>query len=137
MIGVKTTGSVTITQGIRVAVAPSYLAEQSEPDEGRYFFGYRIRITNESTERVQLMRREWTIIDGDGERAEVEGEGVVGQQPILEPGQSYVYSSFCPLGTPWGTMEGWYIFRDHAGEEFRVRIGRFFLVMTREAAADA
>jgi ApaG protein len=137
MTDIGTTGSVAITEGVRVAVAPAYLPDQSDPEEDRFLFGYRIRITNECGRRVQLMSRQWTIIDGDGERAEVGGEGVVGQQPVLDPGQSHVYSSFCPLGTPWGTMEGWYTFRDAMGEEFRVRIGRFFLVMPREAAADA
>jgi ApaG protein len=128
-----TQGSVTITEGIRIAVWPSFLAEQSDPEESRYVFAYRIRIGNESERRVQLLSRHWIIIDGDGERAEIEGEGVVGEQPLLEPGESYAYSSYCPLATPWGTMEGWYTFRDQAGNELKVEIGRFFLVMGETA----
>jgi ApaG protein len=128
-----TAGSVTITSGIRVAVSPSFMPEHSDIGEGRYIFGYRVRISNESEQRVQLQSRHWIIIDGDGERAEVEGEGVVGQQPMLEPGQSYTYSSYCPLATEWGTMEGWYTFRDQTGAELRVEIGRFFLSMQEPA----
>lgn len=121
-------GSVTLTQGVRVAVAPSYSAEQSDPSVGRYVFPYRVRITNESDRRVVLRSRYWLIVDGDGVRNEVEGEGVVGHQPALEPGESFAYTSFCPLPTTWGTMEGRYTME--AGEErFEVEIGRFYLTM--------
>lgn len=129
-------GSVTITEGVRVAVSPGFLPEHSDVEAGRYVFGYRIKVTNESDTRVQLVSRHWIIIDGDGERKDVEGEGVVGQQPILEPGQSYSYTSLCPLGTEWGTMEGWYTFHDAVGREFRVEVGRFFLTMSKDALAN-
>jgi ApaG protein len=132
----KNGGSVTITEGVRVAVSPSFLPEHSDLEEGRYVFAYRVRLTNESEHRVQLLSRHWLIIDGDGERSEVDGEGVVGQQPVIEPGQSYSYSSFCPLQTEWGTMEGWYTFRDLTGREFRVEIGRFFLAMPQDAVTN-
>ena len=129
-------GSVTISEGIRVAVSPAFLPEHSDLEEGRYVFSYRIKLANESAERVQLLSRRWIIIDGEGNRSEVEGEGVVGQQPVIEPGQSYSYSSFCPLNTPWGTMEGWYTFRDQTGREFQVEIGRFYLAMSQDAVAN-
>src|SRR5262245_52258200 len=125
-------GSEALTHGIRVNVAPSYLADRSDPEGlkpsterhgGRFVFGYRIRITNESQRTAQLISRHWIIVDSKGDRGEVEGDGVVGQQPVLAPGQSFEYSSFCPLPTPWGTMEGVYHFRDSlTGESFDVKI---------------
>jgi ApaG protein len=120
-------GSVTLTEGIRVAVAPAYLPDQSIPESGRYVFGYRVRISNESERTVRLLTRRWIIVDADGDRKEVEGDGVVGQQPELAPGESFVYSSYCPLETPWGTMEGSYRFVDQDDRTLDVRIGRFIL----------
>ena len=132
-----------MTNGVRVVVTPSYLADRSDPEglkqgaersaSGRFVFGYRIRISNESDRTVQLLARHWIIVDADGERSEVKGDGVVGQQPMLAPGQSFEYSSFCPLSTPWGTMEGSYQFRNASttgqpGDSFVASIGRFFLV---------
>ena len=122
-------GSVTLTRGIRVAVAPAYAPEQSDPALSRFLFTYRIRITNESERQVKLLSRRWLIVDGDGRRHEVEGEGVVGQQPQIAPGGSFVYSSFCPLQTSWGTMEGTYRMRADDGEEFDIQIGRFYLAL--------
>src|ERR1041385_8547500 len=101
----KNPGSVSLTRGVRIAVAPSYDPEQSEPALSRFIFAYRIRITNESPLRVKLLSRHWIIVDAHGQRHEVRGEGVVGQQPDLGPGESFTYSSFCPLQTQWGTME--------------------------------
>lgn len=124
----KHAGSVTLTRGVRIAVAPSYLPEHSDPGMGRYVFGYRIRITNESGREIKLLSRHWTIVDGEGNRHEVDGEGVVGQQPELSPGEVFTYSSFCPLGTPRGTMEGRYTMQAADGERFEVEIGRFYLV---------
>jgi len=126
-------GSVSLTRGVRVAVSPSFLPENSDTSLGRYVFGYRIRVTNESDRMVKLLTRRWVIVDADGERNEVEGEGVVGQQPELEPGESFTYASFCPLGTPWGTMEGVYTMRDAGGELFEVNVARFFLVFPDDA----
>ena len=117
-----------MTRGIRVTVEPSYFAEQSDPSNRKFQFGYRIRIVNESETTAQLLSRKWIIIDAAGRRQEVEGEGVIGQQPILRPSQSHEYSSFCPLDTRWGTMEGHYVFRGPGDERFEVAIKRFFLV---------
>lgn len=110
---------------------PSYLPQQSAPSESRYCWAYRIRIVNESVRALQLRTRHWVIVDGEGQRREVDGEGVVGQQPLLAPGQSFEYTSWCPLETHWGTMEGWFAFDAADGEEPRrvmVRVGRFYLV---------
>lgn len=120
-------GSVALTRGIRVAVAPSYAREQSDPGLSRYLFNYRIRITNESPVRVKLLTRHWIIVDADGQRHEVQGEGVIGQQPELSPGESFTYSSFCPLPTPWGTMEGTYTMHADGDEVFDIQVGRFYL----------
>ena len=136
----KPLGSDTLTRGVRVRVVPFFLPEQSSPEHGKYLFGYRITISNEgepsttAPQRVQLMSRHWIIIDADGERHEVKGPGVVGETPIIAPGESHTYSSFCPLETPWGTMEGTYQMRevddeDGAGEEFDAVVGRFVLTM--------
>lgn len=128
-------GSDTLTRGVRVRVRPSYLAEHSDPGAGRWVFAYHISISNESpagAPPLQLLSRRWLIVDAEGERHEVKGEGVIGQQPILSPGDTHQYASFCPLQTPWGTMEGSYRFRTvgdaHDEEEFDVSVGRFYLV---------
>lgn len=116
------------TEGITVRVAVSFMAEQSDPARGRWFWSYHIRIENGSEERVQLLTRHWTIADARGNRKSVEGEGVVGDRPVLEPGESYDYVSGCPLPTPTGAMEGEYglIAADRA--PFRVAIPRFPLI---------
>jgi len=120
--------SDTTTRGIRVRVAPVYLPERSAPEGGRFFFAYRVRITNTGDETVQLMRRHWIITDGHGHTEEVEGPGVVGQTPVLPPGTTFEYTSFCPLPTSFGTMEGTYQMRTAAGELFEIEIGQFSLV---------
>ena len=120
--------SDTTTRGIRVQVAPAYLAERSAPDDGSYFFAYRVRIANNGRETVQLLRRHWLITDGHGHVEEVDGPGVVGKTPLLAPESSFEYASFCPLPTPFGTMEGTYLMRAASGEEFEVEIGQFSLV---------
>jgi len=104
-------GSRCTTDGVEVVVVPVYLAGESEPSASRFVFGYRITIMNRRKDIVQLLRRHWVIKDADGERRDVEGAGVVGRTPILEPDESFEYSSGCPLETPWGTMEGTYTFR--------------------------
>lgn len=121
-------GSEAVTRGVRVAVRPFYIPEQSRPDLGEYVFGYRISIANEGDERVKLISRKWVIVDADGDVREVEGEGVVGQQPEILPGGVHEYSSFCSLETPWGTMEGHYVMKMVSGETFEAAIGRFYLV---------
>jgi len=129
-------GSDTITDGVRVIVAPRYLADQAgaDDDEAPYVFGYRIRIINESAVPCRLVSRHWVILDADGELSEVKGEGVIGKQPHLAPGQQFEYTSFCPLPTAWGTMEGSYRFHADDGRAFDVRIGRFYLVADQEPA---
>ncbi|MCP3914050.1 MAG: Co2+/Mg2+ efflux protein ApaG [bacterium] len=110
------------------------MPEESEPEESRYYYVYRIRITNEGTEHAKLLSRNWLILDAHNRSEEVVGEGVVGKQPDLGPGELFEYTSFCPLRTEWGTMEGTYTFRRPDGEEFEATIGRFFLVPSAENA---
>lgn len=121
-------GSDAVTQGFRVEVRPSFLRDQSDESAGRWVFAYHVRIANQSEEPATLVSRRWWIVDADGEGHEVRGSGVVGQQPRIAPGATHEYSSFCPLPTPWGTMEGEYLMRRESGDEFRVRIARFYLV---------
>lgn len=116
------------TRGIRVQAQPTYVPERSAPDEGSYFFAYHIRIANDGRETVQLVRRHWIITDDNGHVEEVEGPGVVGETPVLAPGAAFEYASFCPLPTPFGTMEGTYTMRAADGAEFEVAIGQFSLI---------
>ncbi|HEX8380130.1 MAG TPA: Co2+/Mg2+ efflux protein ApaG [Allosphingosinicella sp.] len=117
-----TTGDITV----RVAV--SFLPEQSEPGRGRWFWAYHVRIENGARGAVQLISREWTIADGRGGRHQVQGEGVVGEQPVIEPGGSFDYVSGCPLPTPTGWMEGHYKMVAADGRGFDAAIPRFPLV---------
>lgn len=116
-----------VTRGISVTVSPCYLAEESSPEQGRYFFAYTVEIINTGVERVQLMDRYWRIIDGRGQIREVRGAGVVGEQPVLGPGESFSYTSGCPLTTPSGTMQGTYMMVTDAGETFDAEIPTFSL----------
>lgn len=122
-------GSVTVTEPIRISVSPSYIPEHSDPDAGRWIFAYKIEVTNDGEKAWTLRSRQWTIIDGDGEQHEVQGPGVVGLQPRIEAGLTFSYSSFCPLSTTWGTMEGSFRFVDDEGSELIARIDRFFLAI--------
>ena len=115
------------TAGVTVRVAVSYLADQSEPRRGRWFWAYHIRLENDGPQAVQLLTRHWTIVDGRGARHTVEGEGVVGEQPMIEPGASYDYVSGCPLATPTGAMEGYYSMTLADGSPLDVAIPRFAL----------
>jgi ApaG protein len=116
-----------VTHGIRVRVVPQYLEEESSPDEGRYVWAYTIDIANEGHETVQLTTRYWRITDASGRTEEVRGPGVVGQTPVLEPGQSFRYTSGCPLTTPSGIMVGSYQMSDASGALFDVAIPAFSL----------
>ncbi|TVQ34197.1 MAG: Co2+/Mg2+ efflux protein ApaG [Phycisphaeraceae bacterium] len=127
-------GSEAVTQGVRIRVSPRYFPAESAPEENRFVFVYHITVTNEGDERVKLLSRHWVIVDGEGERREVRGEGVVGQTPELEPGGSHEYESYCPLPTHWGTMEGSFQMRRDNGETFDAMIDRFFLVAPQEGA---
>jgi len=113
------------TRDIVVRVSVSFLPEQSEPASGRWFWAYHIRLENHGLQEVQLLTRRWIITDGRGARHSVEGEGVVGEQPVIAPGQSYDYVSGCPLDTPTGAMEGTYQMIGADGEMFDARIPRF------------
>ncbi|WP_380781836.1 Co2+/Mg2+ efflux protein ApaG [Sphingomonas sp. R86520] len=115
------------TDGVTVRVSVSYLPEQSEPERGRWFWAYHIRLENEGDETVQLLTRHWVITDGRGARHSVEGEGVVGEQPVIEPGASFDYVSGCPLATPSGAMHGNYRMVREDGAMFDVEIPRFSL----------
>ena len=116
------------TDGITVRVSVSFLPEQSEPGRGRWFWAYHVRIENGAEAPVQLISREWQISDGRGGRHEVQGEGVVGEQPVIEPGAAFDYVSGCPLATPTGFMEGRYHLIAADGRGFAVALPRFPLV---------
>ena len=119
--------NVATTNGIAVRVAVSFLAEQSAPDSGRWFWSYHVRIENGSNRSVQLLSRSWKILDGRGALHEVRGEGVVGEMPLIAPGASFDYVSGCPLSTPTGSMSGHYHMIDENGSAFDVAIPRFAL----------
>ncbi|MEN9708865.1 MAG: hypothetical protein RIQ68_1273 [Pseudomonadota bacterium] len=104
-----------ITRDIQITVMPQFVAERSEPEEGQFFWAYTIEITNLGRETVQLTARHWVITDGNGVTEEVQGPGVVGEQPVIPPGESFRYTSGCPLTTPSGIMVGTYRMLDEAG----------------------
>lgn len=116
---------------ITIAVVTQYLPEQSDPDEDRYFFAYTITVTNTGETPVQLISRHWIITDATGKQEEVRGLGVVGHQPMLQPGESFEYTSGCPLPTPVGTMKGSYQMAAEDGTRFDAPISEFVLAMPR------
>jgi len=116
-----------VTNDIMIQVEPTYVRDQSNPSQGYYFFSYKVRISNGSRGAVQLVSRHWIITDGFGQVEEVVGPGVIGQQPKLQPGESFEYSSFCPLNTPTGSMQGKYVMLDGQGTQFEVSIPMFIL----------
>lgn len=115
------------TRDILVQVQPKFLEDQSEPDEGYFVWAYSIRIENTGRDTVQLINRHWHITDGRGQVEEVHGAGVVGKQPVLRPGESFDYTSGCPLRTPSGFMVGTYEMRSESGETFHIEIPAFSL----------
>lgn len=118
-----------VTHGIKISANAEFQELYSRPEQRNYFFSYRIRIENNSDYTVQLMRRHWHIFDSAGTNHEVEGEGVVGQQPVLKPGDYYEYESACNLNSEMGTMVGTYTFvREADGGNFEVKIPRFELM---------
>lgn len=119
--------SMAVTRNVRVRVRCEYAPERSNPGAHQWFFVYTITITNEGEETVQLLTRHWVITDGDNQVEEVRGPGVVGQQPVLRPGESFTYSSGCPLPTPFGAMEGTYQMVTASGGHFDARIASFAL----------
>ena len=119
---------MTDTRGYRVQVTPAFDANQSDETARRFVYSYHVQVTNVDGPAATLKARHWIIIDGHGRREEVKGDGVVGRQPRLQPGQSFTYRSFCPLPTAWGTMEGSYQLEGDDGEWFEIAVGRFYLV---------
>ncbi|MBA2356063.1 MAG: Co2+/Mg2+ efflux protein ApaG [Acidobacteria bacterium] len=119
--------SSAVTRGIRVSVDARFSSEHSAPERQHWFFLYTITIENTSDLTVQLLTRHWVITDGDGRVEEVRGPGVVGEQPVLMPGESFEYTSGCPLGTPLGRMVGTYQLVTPTGEGFDVEIAAFDL----------
>jgi len=115
------------TRGVTVRVSPAYLPDQSDPRSGRWVWSYHIRIENDGRQPVQLISRHWIITDARGKIEEVKGLGVVGEQPIVEPGRAYDYVSGCPLETASGMMRGSYRMVDGGGESFDVAIPPFSL----------
>ncbi len=117
----------SITRNIEVEVEPFYLADKSEPEDGRYVWGYRVTIANRSDNPIQVLARYWRITDGWGRVEEVRGPGVVGEQPELNPGDSFQYTSGCPLRTPSGFMVGSYTVRSGEDDFFEIDIPAFSL----------
>ena len=117
-----------VTRGIRITVRSFYLEDQSKPEEGRFVWAYRIRIANEGSETVQLLRRTWNVVDARGRTQRIGGDGVIGQQPTILPGQTFEYTSGTPLETPSGFMKGAYhMVVTSSGENFDVEIPAFSL----------
>lgn len=127
--GVRT--SDTTTRGIRVQVKSEYVPERSSPAENEYFFQYHVRISNVGTERTKLVSRKWVVTDADGQVERHEGPGVVGEQPVLAPGAAFEYTSFCPLKTSVGAMQGSYHMVTAGGERFDAAISAFTLAVPR------
>jgi ApaG protein len=116
-----------ITRGIAVSVEPAYLEAKSSPGNSQYLWAYQVTIENQGLETVQLLNRHWMITNARGELNEVKGPGVVGEQPVLKPGESYQYTSGAPLNTPWGMMGGSYQMESESGELFDIEIPTFSL----------
>lgn len=121
------TRSSAETRGLRVDVEARYSPEHSKPGQSLWFFLYTIRISNSGAETCQLLSRHWIIRNGAGRVEEVEGPGVVGEQPILDPGDTFEYTSGCPLDTPFGSMEGTYSMVTEEGTRFEAEVARFEL----------
>lgn len=120
--------SDTITAGIRIRAAAHLRSRPGPGAAGVHEYEYQITMSNEGDLSARLLARHWIILDSENRREDVRGRGVIGEFPKLMPGESYTYQSRCPLRTPWGTMEGSYLFERDSGATVEVRIGRFFLV---------
>jgi len=114
-------------QDIEVTAEPAFNPENSNLNAGVYLYTYKITLRNRGKESVQLLKRHWIIVDGLGRREDVQGDGVVGQKPRIHPGESFEYTSYCPLPTPSGTMKGSYTFVNTQGQQFEVLIPEFYL----------
>lgn len=118
---------VAITREIAVSVEPTYLETRSSPETSQYVWAYRVIIENQGRETVHLLSRHWMITNARGELTEVKGPGVVGEQPVLRPGERFEYTSGAPLDTPWGMMGGAYQIETESGEHFDIEIPTFSL----------
>ena len=117
-----------ITSGIKVQVVSKYIPEHSNPDIPRYFFAYWVTITNDSESNIKLLDRHWEITDAPGKSNVVDGEGVIGKQPIINAGTSFSYNSFCPLETEFGMMTGHYQVKREDGHFIKIEIPKFQLI---------
>jgi ApaG protein len=124
------------TQDILIEVFPSYVPERSAPESNQYFYSYRIKITNNGEVACRVIHRHWKIKDGNGKSYDVQGSGVVGEQPMLQPGESFEYTSFCPLHSPYGNMRGKYQMIDEFGERFWVSVPVFFFRPPRDIGSE-
>jgi ApaG protein len=125
--------SEATTKNIKVQVKSQYDPSRSNPNQNEWFFLYTVRITNEGSDTVQLMSRHWVITDGMGKVQEVRGPGVVGNQPVLAPGESFEYTSGCPLTVPFGSMQGTYQMVNDREEQFEIEIAPFVLMEPQTA----
>jgi ApaG protein len=115
------------TSSISIIVEPEFLSEQSNTHENFFLYAYKITIENNSKEACQLLKRHWIIRDGSGKEEHVEGDGVIGKQPVIRPGERFVYTSGCPLATPTGSMRGSYVMRTASVKSLKVKVPLFFL----------
>ncbi|MBC7711709.1 MAG: Co2+/Mg2+ efflux protein ApaG [Rhizobacter sp.] len=120
------------TQDILVEVFPSYVPERSSPENNQYFYAYKIKITNNGQSACRVIHRHWKIKDGNGKAYDVQGSGVVGEQPMLQPGEHFEYTSFCPLHSPYGNMRGKYQMIDEFGDRFWITVPVFFFRPPKE-----
>ena len=123
------TSSDVVTNDIRVRVIPTYIPKRENEESNQYYFSYHVVISNEGNQWVKLLSRHWNIINSDGDKEEISGEGVVGYFPELEPNTSFSYTSYCPIDSDWGTMEGSFSFITKEGTIFQAEIGRFYLIV--------
>lgn len=114
------------TEDIQVEVVPAYVKERSNPEQKQFFYAYKITITNHSDRGIKVIHRHWKIKDGNGKAYDVQGSGVIGEQPMIAPGTSYEYTSFCPLHSPYGNMRGKYQVMDEFGNRFWIGVPLFF-----------
>ena len=121
--------SDTTTRGIRIQVKSTYLSDRSSPRDSQYLFAYTVRISNVGADTAQLVSREWIITSAEGDVERVKGPGVVGEQPVLPPGGAFEYTSYCPLKTAVGSMQGSYQMVTAGGEKFDAQIAPFTLAV--------
>lgn len=117
------------TQDIQVEIIPAYVPERSNPNQNQYFYSYKVRLTNHGLSSCKVIQRHWKIKEGNGKFYDVQGAGIVGEQPIISPGKSYEYVSFCPLHSPYGNMRGKYQMMDEFDNRFWIDVPVFFFRM--------